>query len=80
MINIGTDLKALGGLEPVFSHLTFMGQQGQQEPEVEEPAGVRAAAAHVIGTAASNNVKFQQQLLDTYPDVFPVLISVSYLK
>ena len=63
------DLKVLGGLEPVLEHLA----PGHVGPEEEEPV-VRAAAAHVLGTAASNNVKFQQQLLDTFPGIFTVLV------
>ena len=66
------DLKVLGGLEPVFGHLTAE----KLEPEVDQRLGLRAAAAHVIGTAASNNIKFQQQLLDTFPDAFFVLVQV----
>ena len=50
------DLHTLRGLQPVIQYL---GQQSDQ---------VQAAAAYVLGTAASNNNKFQEQLMGLHPD------------
>jgi hypothetical protein len=58
------DLKTLGGLEPLVRLL----QEGS-------PA-VQAAAAYVLGTAASNNDKFQGQLLEAHPEVLAHLLQV----
>lgn len=40
---------------------------------------LQAAAAYVVGTAASNNVQFQQHLLQEVPDVFHILVKVGVL-
>jgi hypothetical protein len=37
---------------------------------------LRTAAAYVLGTAASNNAKFQGTLLSTHPDIFIQLMEV----
>ncbi len=37
-------------------------------------SSVRAAAAHVLGTAAANNLKFQSQLIKAHPGIFHELI------
>jgi hypothetical protein len=55
------DMKVLGGIEPVVERL-----------EAEDPAQ-RAMAAYVLGTAASNNVVFQQHLLEAAPTIFTKL-------
>lgn len=39
-------------------------------------AEIRTAAAYVIGSAASNNVRFQADLLEAFPDIFDTLLEV----
>ena len=75
------DLQVLGGIEPVVAHLQPLASSppssgGESSDDGVGSALIRAAAAHVLGTAASNNVKFQQQLLDTFPDIFEALVQV----
>ena len=60
-----TDLHTLHGLQPVIQHLS------------QQSAQVQAAAAYVLGTAASNNNKFQEQLMGLYPDSIKLLLMVS---
>lgn len=38
---------------------------------------IAAAAAHALGTAAANNPKFQEALLDAHPDVFRSTLSLA---
>ncbi len=57
------DLHILGGLEPVVA-------------ELNAPGGFAAASAHVLGVAASNNERFQRQLLHAVPDIFSRLLQV----
>ena len=57
------DLKVLGGITPLFSALS----NGSQE--------LQAAAASVLGTAASNNVVFQQHVAEQ-ADIIPQLLQV----
>lgn len=64
-IDNANDLHTLHGLQPVIQHL---GQQSDQ---------VQAAAAYVLGTAASNNNKFQERLMGLYPDSIKLLLMVS---
>jgi hypothetical protein len=47
-------------------HLSFNGL-ADIKVNASEKDKLRAAAAFVIGSAASNNVKFQGQVLDAYP-------------
>ena len=75
------DLQVLGGIEPVVAHLQPLASSppssgGESSDDGVGSALIRAAAAHVLGTAASNNVKFQQQLIDTFPDIFEALVQV----
>lgn len=85
-----TDLKVLGGLDPVVALLVLHevplrasghsvvggeGEGGRRQPTERDL--IRAAAAHVIGTAASNNAKFQQQLLEAHPSIFYHLVATS---
>ncbi|KAI8467908.1 MAG: hypothetical protein J3K34DRAFT_24864 [Monoraphidium minutum] len=67
-IDNANDLHTLGGLAPVVSLLA--------EPH---PPAVRAAAAHVVGTAASNNLKFIAQLVALHPGAPAALLAVSQL-
>ncbi|MEW5303457.1 MAG: hypothetical protein WDW36_006145 [Sanguina aurantia] len=66
-IDNANDLRILGGFDPVIEHLTLPGSS-------EALDSLRATAAHVIGTAASNNVKFQLQILEDIPDLFSLLL------
>ena len=59
------DLHTLHGLQPVIQHLS------QQSAQVQE------AAAYVLGTAASNNNKFQEQLMGLYPESIRLLLMAS---
>ena len=52
-----------------------VGEGGRRLPSEQDL--IRAAAAHVIGTAASNNAKFQQQLLESHPSIFHHLVATS---
>lgn len=61
-----TDLHPLGGLSPVVAQLARL---------AEAPA-LATAAAHVIGTAASNNPTFQRALLSQHPEVVGTLLQV----
>ncbi len=54
----------MGGLAPVVAQLLSPSPQ------------LAAAAAHVLGTAASNNPKFQKALLTQHPHVLPTLLKV----
>ncbi|GFR47185.1 hypothetical protein Agub_g8777, partial [Astrephomene gubernaculifera] len=64
-IDNANDLQPLGGIAPVVTQLTH------GSPEVA------AAAAHVLGTAASNNPTFQRQLLSDHPGIVSTLLQVS---
>jgi hypothetical protein len=59
------DLKTLDGLDPLVALLSE-----DNSPEVQ------AAAAYVIGTAGSNNDKFQEQLMGAHPGVLARLLQV----
>lgn len=59
-----SDLPSMGGLAPVVAQLLSPSPQ------------LAAAAAHVLGTAASNNPKFQKALLTQHPHVLPTLLKV----
>jgi nucleotide exchange factor SIL1 len=63
------DLHTLGGLAPVVALLA--------EPH---PTPIRAAAAHVIGTAASNNLKFIRQLVSLHPRIPHALLAITQLR
>lgn len=56
------DLKPLGGIEPLVAALESSDEK------------VRAAAAGVLATAASNNVKAQQDVADACPDIIEKLL------
>ena len=75
-----TDLMVLGGLTPVVELLNH-GLEDDPAPIKFKPTqlspDIRAASAHVIGTAASNNVQFQQQILDAHPHIFRILVRAS---
>ncbi|PNW80578.1 hypothetical protein CHLRE_07g323500v5 [Chlamydomonas reinhardtii] len=66
-IDNANDLHPLGGLSPVVAQLARL---------AEAPA-LATAAAHVIGTAASNNPTFQRALLSQHPEVVGTLLQVS---
>ena len=59
------DLHTLHGLQPVVQLL------------LQESPSLQAAAAFVLGTAASNNNKFQEQLMALYPESITCLLQVS---
>lgn len=59
------DLRILGGLEPLISLL----QDGQ-------PPSLQAGAAHVLGTAVSNNEKLAGVLLEEHPQLLKQLLKV----
>jgi len=59
------DLHTLQGLQPVVQLL------------LQDSTSVQAAAAFVLGTAASNNNKFQEQLMEVYPESVVHLLRVS---
>lgn len=59
------DLKVLGGLPPLVDLL-----QQQQQPELQE------GAAYVLGTAASNNAKLVEALLQQHPGAMQQLLQV----
>jgi len=61
-IDNANDLKGMNGIQPVVAAL------GSE---------MRAAAAYVLGTAASNNAHFQQDLLQVSPDVFAKLVALT---
>eukprot|EP00198_Chlamydomonas_reinhardtii_P011534 XP_001700871.1 predicted protein [Chlamydomonas reinhardtii] len=63
-IDNANDLHPLGGLSPVVAQLARL---------AEAPA-LATAAAHVIGTAASNNPTFQRALLSQHPEVVGTLL------
>ena len=58
------DLHTLHGLQPVIERLD------------QESARIQAAAAFVLGTAASNNNKFQEQIMELFPDSIKLLLRV----
>jgi hypothetical protein len=60
------DLKKLGGLEALTGAL----KEGRG-------SAVNAAAAHCIGTAASNNHVFQEDLMESFPGVVTRLLQAS---
>lgn len=64
---IAADLHTLQGLQPVVQLL------------LQDSASVQAAAAFVLGTAASNNNKFQEQLMEVYPESVTHLLRVSLI-
>jgi hypothetical protein len=83
-----TDLKVLGGVTPVVELLSHGLEEDSSSDKVHTnredgsyppqlSADIRAASAHVVGTAASNNVKFQQQILEAHPDIFRRLVRAS---
>jgi DNA-binding GntR family transcriptional regulator len=55
----------MGGLAPVVALLA-----------PRQPAGLQAAAAHLLGTAASNNHEFQRQLLADHPETLLLLLQL----
>lgn len=57
------DLGVLDGIDPLVQLLDGTPQ-------------IQAATAYVLGTAASNNIKFQQQLLAAHPGVVAQLLKV----
>lgn len=59
-----TDLHSLEGLSPVVKLLT------------EDAPALQAAAAYVLGTAASNNNKFQELLMQHHPESINLLMQV----
>jgi nucleotide exchange factor SIL1 len=61
----GADLQGMGGLAPVVALL------GRQHP----PA-LQERAAHVLGTAASNNHRFMGQLLGDHPEALRLLLQL----
>lgn len=58
------DLEAIHGIEPLVAALDG------------DNADIRAAAADVLGTAASNNVRVQQDVADIRPDIVQKLLQV----
>ncbi|KAL0022481.1 hypothetical protein WJX79_009954 [Trebouxia sp. C0005] len=64
-IDNANDLHTLQGLQPVVQLL------------VQDSTSVQAAAAFVLGTAASNNNKFQEQLMELYPESVMHLLRVT---
>lgn len=58
-----TDMKALGGIEPVVSFL-------ERGPPFD------GQAAYVLGTAAANNPTFQKHAMEAFPDILDKLIAV----
>ena len=67
-IDNANDLESLGGLAPVVARLGDA-----------HAAAVRAAAAAVVGTAASNNLKFVSRLAAAHPGATAALLAVSQL-
>jgi hypothetical protein len=59
------DLHTLQGLQPVVQLL------------LQDSTNLQAAAAFVLGTAASNNNKFQEQLMEVYPESVMHLLRVT---
>ena len=57
------DLHGMGGLAPVVALLSSA-----------QPAALQARAAHLLGTAASNNHEFHAQLLQAHPEVLTLLL------
>ena len=62
------DLHTLHGLQPVVQLLS------------QDSASLQAAAAFVLGTAASNNNKFQEQLMQLHPESISLLMQVHLLS
>lgn len=63
VLAVMADLEGLGGLGPLVGLLGGA-------------PGLQAGSAAVLGTAASNNVKFQEQLIDAFPSVLGKLLEV----
>ena len=61
------DLHTLHGLQPVVQLLS------------QDSASLQAAAAFVLGTAASNNNRFQEQLMQLHPESISLLMQVHLL-
>ncbi|GAX83519.1 hypothetical protein CEUSTIGMA_g10944.t1 [Chlamydomonas eustigma] len=85
-IDNANDLKVLGGLEITLEHFLYGSVPKDHLWNTSDPTeagwmeadlNIRAAAAHVLGTAAANNVKFQEQLMEVQPDIFSKLIEAS---
>ncbi|WIA12966.1 hypothetical protein OEZ85_006580 [Tetradesmus obliquus] len=68
-IDNANDLKVLGGLPPLVDLL-----QQQQQPELQE------GAAYVLGTAASNNAKLVEALLQQHPGAMQQLLQIAASK
>eukprot|EP00798_Chlamydomonas_sp_ICE-L_P018313 gene18313-24775_t len=67
----------MGGIAPVVEHLVLSECQGRSSAcDKDSAAAVQGAAAHVIATAASNNIKFQTHLMEMYPSIFDLLVKV----
>jgi hypothetical protein len=64
-LHVCADLKVLGGLEPLVSLLA-----DDQAPSLQ------AGAAHVLGTAVSNNEKLADVLVKEYPKLLQQLVQV----
>lgn len=60
-----TDLRVLGALEPL---VTLLGP--------DHPPELQAGAAHVLGTAASNNEKLAAELVRDHPQLLQLLLQV----
>ena len=60
------DLKAVRGIEPLVAELD------------NDNADIRAATADVLGTAASNNIRVQQDVADVCPDIVQKLLQVCW--
>lgn len=63
-IDNANDLRNLGAIEVITSMLRSNSSE------------LVAASAHVFGAAASNNVKFQTDLLEVVPDIYMTLLQV----
>lgn len=66
-IDNANNLKPLNGIRPLVETLK------------SELWVLKANAAHVIGIAASNNVQFQQDVLEIVPDIFQTLTQVGII-
>ncbi|KAI3433395.1 hypothetical protein D9Q98_003211 [Chlorella vulgaris] len=64
-IDAANDLQRMGGLAPVVALL-----------HSRHPPALQAKAAHLLGTAASNNLEFQEALLAEQPEVLPLLLQL----
>ncbi|GMH38476.1 hypothetical protein BSKO_06360 [Bryopsis sp. KO-2023] len=63
-IDNANDLKALDGIDIIVAYL-------------DKGESLATLAAYVLGTAASNNPKFQNDLVGSHPDVFKTLIEMT---